>query len=239
MTWIIDIVLLVIIALCTWGGYKRGIVAGIAGLLAIVVALFGGSLLSATYAGEVVPALKPFVGGIIDTPATEAELLEKLGYGDSDKSLRDILAEDPSLSYDYAYCCMQFVGFSADRATELANRAAAAYERNRDDGMPTAVVDTLCDAITYVAGLVLAFAMILIILVSLANLGNLSFRLPNMENLDEIGGAVLGFVRGFIYCVLLCWALSFLGAILGQETVEGNSLVRFFLSFDFITSGLM
>ena len=59
MTLIINIVLLVIIALCTWGGFKRGLVGGIAGLLAIVIALFGGSLLSATYSGEVIPALKP------------------------------------------------------------------------------------------------------------------------------------------------------------------------------------
>ena len=239
MTWIIDIVLLVIIALCTWGGYKRGIVAGIAGLLAIVVALFGGSLLSATYAGEFVPALKPFIGGIIDTPATEKAMLEELGYGESDKSLRDILIEDPSLSYDYAYHCVQFIGFSADRATELADRAATAYEQAETKNMPETVVNTLCDAITYVVGLTLAFSMILIILVSLANLGNLSFRLPNMENLDEIGGAVLGLARGFIYCVLLCWMLSFLGAIIGRETVEGTSLARFFLSFDFITKGLM
>ena len=44
----IDIVLLIIIALCTWGGYKRGLVGGIAGILAIIIAIFGGSLLSNT-----------------------------------------------------------------------------------------------------------------------------------------------------------------------------------------------
>ena len=43
---IIDILLLVIIALCTWNGYKRGLVGGVAGILAIVIALFGSSLLS-------------------------------------------------------------------------------------------------------------------------------------------------------------------------------------------------
>ena len=80
MTLIINIVLLVIIALCTWGGFKRGLVGGIAGLLAIVIALFGGSLLSATYSGEVIPALKPFVGGIIDTPSTRDAILEDMGY---------------------------------------------------------------------------------------------------------------------------------------------------------------
>lgn len=239
MTLIIDILLLVIIALCTWGGYKRGLVGGIAGLLAIVIALFGGSLLSATYSGEVISALKPFVGGIIDTPATEDRILEQLGYGGSDRSLNDILEEDPSLGYDYAYGCMDYFGFSADRSTELANRTVALQEENAKMDMTDAVISVLCDTITYVGGLLIAFLMILIILVALANVGNLSFRLPNMENLDEIGGAVLGFIKGFLYCVLLCWVLSFFGAVIGRETMEASTLGRFFQSFDYFTRGLL
>lgn len=238
-TVIINIVLLAIIALCTWGGFKRGLVGGIAGLLAIVIALFGGSLLSATYSGEVIPALKPFVGGIIDTPSTRDKILDEMGYGDSDKSLNDILAEDPSLCYDYAYGCMSFLGFSKDRSTELANRALALAEEHPDMNMTEASVDVLCDTITYVVGLLLAFLMILIILIAIANVGNLSFRLPNMESLDEIGGAVLGFLRGFLYCVLLCWILSFFGLVIGRETLEETALARFFLSFDFVTRGLL
>ena len=46
MRLIIDIVLLVIVALCTWSGYKKGLIGGIAGILAVIIALFGGSLLS-------------------------------------------------------------------------------------------------------------------------------------------------------------------------------------------------
>lgn len=239
MSLIINIVLLVIIALCTWGGFKRGLVGGIAGLLAIVIALFGGSLLSATYSGEVIPALKPFVGGIIDTPSTRDKILDRMGYGGSDKSLNDILADDPSLCYDYAYGCMEFVGFSPDRCTELANSASAIKEENPQMSMTEAVVAVLCDTISYVVGLIIAFLMILIILVALANVGNLSFRLPNMESLDEIGGAVLGFIRGFLYCVVLCWVLSFFGIVIGRTTLEDTALARFFLSFDFVTRGLL
>ena len=57
MRLIIDIVLLVIVALCTWSGYKKGLIGGIAGILAVIIALFGGSLLSSAYAHEVIPAL--------------------------------------------------------------------------------------------------------------------------------------------------------------------------------------
>lgn len=238
MKTVIDIILLVIIALCTWGGFKRGLVGGIAGILAIVIALFGGSLLSSTFSGEVIPALKPFVNGVIDTPQTRDEILDRLGYGSSDKSLNDILAEDPSLRYDYAYECMDTMGFADKRAEELAGRAVTLATENNMT-MTDAVVSILCDTITYVGGLLLAFLMILILLVAVANVGNLSFRLPNMENLDEIGGALLGFARGFLYCVLLSWLLSFFGLIIGHDTIEKTTLARFFLSFDFITKGLL
>ena len=84
-----------------------------------------------------------------------------------------------------------------------------------------------------------SFLIILIFITALANLFNLSFRLPNLENVDEIGGAVLGFVKGIVYCVLLCWLLSFLGLVIGKKTLDGTTLARFFLTFRFITDGLM
>ena len=65
---IIDILLLIIIALCTWSGYKRGLVGGVASLLAIVIALLGGSIVAAAYSHEVVPAFEPFVDGYVDLP---------------------------------------------------------------------------------------------------------------------------------------------------------------------------
>ncbi|HIR86523.1 MAG TPA: CvpA family protein [Candidatus Limivicinus faecipullorum] len=235
---IIDILLLIIIALCTWNGYKRGLVGGVAGILAIIIALFGGSLLSSAYAHEVVPALEPFVDGYIDSQDTRDAVLEKLGYGESDLSLEDILAQDSSLRYDYAYECMRTLGFYEKRADDLASDAVALADAN-SISMTDAVVAVLCDTITYVGALVIAFLLILIFLVAIGNVGNLSFRLPNMEALDEVGGAVLGFGKAFIYCVLFCWLLSFLGMIIGQDTMEHTTLGRFFLMFDFLTNGLM
>ena len=235
---IIDILLLVIIALCTWNGYKRGVVGGVAGILAIIIALFGGSLLSSAYAHEVVPALEPFVDGYIDSQKTRDAVLERLGYGNSDLSLEDILAQDSSLRYDYAYECMSNVGFYEKRADVLADRAVAVAEADQCT-MTQAVVSVLCDTITYVGAMVIAFLLILIFLVAIGNVGNLSFRLPNMEALDEVGGAVLGFAKAFLYCVLLCWLLSFLGALIGRDTMEHTTLGRFFLIFDFLTNSLL
>lgn len=238
MRFLIDLGLLIVIILCTWGGYKKGLIGSIAGILAIVVALLGGSLLSSTYAHEVVPALEPFVNGYVDSQTNRQQALEKMGYGDSDMSLNDILASDPSLRYDYAYESIRSVGFYQDRAEELADKAVDYSEQTGVD-MTTSVVTVLCDTITYVGGLTLAFLMILILLIAIANVGNMSFRLPNMENLDEIGGTVLGFIKGFVYCVLFCWILSFFGILIGKDTLGQTTLARFFLAFKFMTGGLL
>lgn len=235
---VIDVILLIIIAMCTWRGYRKGLVGGIASILAIIIALFGGSLLSSAYAHEVVPALEPFVDGYIDSQNTRDEVLAEMGYGNSDLSLEDILNRDTSLRYDYAYECMVRMGFYHGRAQELANTAVR-YALANNVTMTDAVVSVLCDTITYVGGLLLAFLMILIFIVAIANIGNLSFRLPNMETLDELGGAGLGFVQGFLFCVLLCWVLSFLGIVLGKNTMAETTLGRFFLAFEFITDGLL
>ena len=235
---IIDIVLLVIVALCTWSGYKRGLIGGIAGILAIVIALFGGSLVSSAYAHEVVPALEPFVDGFITSQPNRDAIMEQMGYGSSDYSVEDIMAQDPSLRYDYAYECMRSVGFYQSRSEDLAERAVA-YSETSGVSMNEAVVAILCDTITYVGGLTIAFLLILILLVAIGNIGNLSFRLPNLELLDEIGGAVLGFVKGFLYCVLLCWLLSFFGIVIGKDTMADTTLARFFLAFRFLTDGLL
>lgn len=235
---VVDIILLIIIALCTWNGYKRGLVGGIAGILAIVVALFGGSLLSSAYSHEVVPALEPFVDGYIDSQDNRSAVLESMGYGDSDYSMEDILAQDSSLKYDYAYECLLNVGVYSRTAEKLAVKAVDLTENGQMD-MTAAVVSVVCDTVTYVGGAALGFLLILIFLTAIANVGNLSLRLPNMENLDEIGGAVVGFIKGFIYCILLCWLLSFTGVIIGKTTLAETTLARFFLAFDFLTNALM
>jgi len=235
---IIDILLLIIIALCTWSGYKRGLIGGVASLLAIIVALLGGSIVSAAYSHEVVPAFEPFVDGYVDSGKMRDQVLERMGYGGSELSLEDILAGDSSLRYDYAYEVLSEVGMYQQRAAEMASEAVALSDAS-SMSMTDSVVSVLCDTVTYLGAMCIGFLLILILLVAIANMFNLSLRLPNMENVDEIGGAVLGFAEGFVYCVLLCWVLSYLGLIIGRETMDGTTLGRFFLLFDFITAGLM
>ena len=236
---VLDIILLLIVALCIWDGYKRGLIGGVLGILILVVALFAGDYLADSYAPEAIPVLEPFIDGFIDSQNTRDKILAEMGYGGTDLSLENVLESDSSLRYDYAFLCLEECGFHEQRAEDLA-AVAVHYSDQNDCSMTQAVIDTLCDALTHVAGLTLCFLLILILLVALSNLGGFVFRLPeNLELLDELGGAILGFVKGFLYCTLLCWLLSFLGLVIGRETLDGTLLGRFFLSFRFLTAGLL
>lgn len=238
MKLIIDIILVMIVVLCAWSGYRKGVMAGVAGILAVIIALLGGMMLSEAFSAEIIPALEPFVNGFIDSTDSRDKVIDSMGFGNSDKSLTDLLAEDSSLRYDYAYECMKFIGIYDDRAETLAEKTVIrATEENI--GMTDAVVDIICETTTYVATLSIGFLMILILMVAIANVFNISMRLPNMENFDELGGLAIGFAKGFLYCILLCWLLSFLGLIIGKNTIEGTTMAQFFLTFDFVTKGLI
>ena len=64
---VIDLVLLAIIIISIWSGYKKGLIMGIAALCAAIISLYGASLVSEAYSYEVVPVLRPFVSGYIQT----------------------------------------------------------------------------------------------------------------------------------------------------------------------------
>ena len=64
---IIDLVLLGILIVCVWSGYKKGIIMGVGGILCIIVAIYGANLLSNSFSFDVVPALKPFANGYTET----------------------------------------------------------------------------------------------------------------------------------------------------------------------------
>ena len=235
---ILNVTLMVILALCIWGGFKRGLIGGIASFLAVLIALVAANSLTLRYGGEVVPALSPFVGGYIDSETNTDEILATLGYGETDLSLEDILEQDTSLRYDYAYECFRSVGFCRAMAEELANGAVSTANRTGAT-ITAAVVSIASKTFAFVGCITIAFIMILILINAVMDLINLDFHLPNVDMIDEVAGAGMGFVRGFLYCVLFCWVLGFLGLLIGKDTCDTTPLISFFQAFRFITSALI
>jgi uncharacterized membrane protein required for colicin V production len=68
---IVDIGIIFIAALCTWRGYKDGLIRGAFGFVALIVSLFVANIVAAAYAEEFTSMLRPFVSGIIESTFAE------------------------------------------------------------------------------------------------------------------------------------------------------------------------
>ena len=229
----IDIALLLILCYCTWVGSKKGIIGGAAGLLAIVVSLYAGSLLSSAFSGEILPAFEPFTSGIIESKEDAA--IARMEYGSV--SLEDIVRENPDEGLRYSQNVYEELGIHPKRADDMAKQAA---ELSETGGMTIskAVERVFCVDMIYVAGTILSGALVLILLTVIGSLINLRFHIPSLPGLDYYGGVAMGFLRGMAYCILLCWLMSFMGMLLG-DVLSQSLLTKFFLLFDFLTGAIL
>ena len=232
---IIDLVLLGILIICVWSGYKKGLIMGVGGIVCIIVAIYGANLLANTFSYDIVPAMRPFASGYTEgmLMGKDSKVMKAMGWEDYSYSVDDLLERYPERREEFCAECYKTLGIDPSAADTMAKRAVDYWEEN-GGGSINAVVHTLCATISYVGCFVLAFLLIIIILTVLGNLPNLSFKLPRFDVVNDILGALLGLITGVMFCVLLVWALKFMGLIIGKDTLASTRLGGWFLGKDFL-----
>lgn len=234
MKTVIDLILLAILLHGAWSGYKKGLIMGIGGILCIIISIYGANLLANTFSHDVVPALKPFAGGFVEgRVGAEGGVLETMGWDELDYSLEDLLAMHPEKEADFAAACYENIGIESRAARTMALEALEYAESNDMDTLE-GVIYQLCQRMSYVACFILAFLMIIIVLTVLGNLPNLSYKIPHLDIVNDIAGTLLGLVSAGMLCVVLVWALKFLGIIIGSDAVGESILGGWFSEKDFL-----
>ncbi|MCD8255376.1 MAG: CvpA family protein [Oscillospiraceae bacterium] len=231
---LINIVLIGILIICVWSGYKKGIVMGVGGLIVIVVALWAANLVAATYSDEVLSVMRPFASGFVDAQLTGDDgVMERMGWGETDYSAADMLVVYPERIQEFCSECYQSIGIYSTAADEIAEDAVALYISGYGEVIDC-VSEALCENASYVAFFILAFLLILIILTVIGNLPNLSYKIPNLDIANNIGGALLGLATGMCFCIILVWFLKFAGIIIGEDTLSSAGLASLMLKLDFV-----
>lgn len=239
MKLILNLTFLFILLLCAWAGYKKGLILGVGSLLAIVISLYGANLLSHTYSYEVVDALRPFASGYVETTINRKVRTEFgiEGAKTASLSVDDYLASHPDDALPFAESTFRHLGVYPKTASQLGQEALD-HAQLQETGLVDAIVEVLCLRLTYVLGFFIAFLLILIIFTVLGNLTNLSFKIPNMDNLNDYGGLATGLLQGIFFCCILAWLLRFTGLLIPQSTLEHSFLVSGFMKLGILSAVL-
>ena len=224
----LSLIFLAILIFCAWTGYKKGFIMGVGSLLAFVISVYGANLLANTYSGEVIDALRPFASGYVDVNVIDNQVRPAMNIDSTNLSVADYFARNPSKEKEFATLVYRGMGIFDATSEQLAEEAMA-YARTNGVDVTDAVVEVLCQRISYVGAFLLAFIMILILLTVIGNIPNLSFKIPNLDLFNDLGGMVMGFLQGICLCLVFGWALKFVGRAIPQETLSDTFLVSWFM----------
>ncbi len=238
---VISIVLVAIVIICAWQGFKKGIIMGIISILVIILSLYGAQLLSDTFSYEVIPVLKPFVSGFMEKRVEETAF-EAFGYEADingeyhvDRSLADMVAEQPEARFEISSRVYRGLGIYRAIADVMAQKTVTYAEQN-NASLTSSVVTILCQSVTWYGGFLLAFILLFAALTVVVNILNLSFRIPYIGIINDLGGLCIGIFTGVVICAIIVWALQFTGLILPEETLRDTSVVGWFLERDMLAT---
>lgn len=242
LTTIINLILIAILVVCAWQGFKKGIIMGIIEILVIILSLYGAQLLSDTFSYEIIPVLKPFVGGVMDTRIDETAY-EVLGYEPDEngsyayivESLTDLITDMPESRQEICRWAYRDLGIYDTMADDMAQRTVEYMDQN-DVSLNTAITTVLCQSVSWYGGFMIAFIILFTVMIVIVNLPNLSFRIPYVGILNDLGGLAIGVYTGFLFCSLLVWVLQFTGLVLPQESVQQAGVAAWFLEKDFLST---
>ena len=232
---IIDLVLLGILIVCAWSGYKKGIIMGVGGILCIIVAVYGANLLANSFSFDVVPALKPFANGYTETMmnGSDSVVMKRMGWDGSTYNVDDLVEMHPERKLEFCSTCYQVLGFHESTSDRMAEKAVT-YAKESGVSIRAAVGQILCETVSFAACFLIAFLLIVIILTVIGNLPNLSYKLPRLDILNDILGTLLGIVTGLMFCAILVWALKFMGKLIGNDTLSATRIGGWLLQKDFL-----
>ncbi len=232
---IINILLVAILIICAWQGYKKGIILGIIDVLVIILSLYGAQLLSDTFSYEVIPVLKPFVSGYMEAKVEENTYLA-FGYEadpltgrfDTPYSATDLLVSQPEMRQTVIANTYKGLGFY-DAMTETLTDRTMEYAQDNNASIASSVVTISCQTVTWYGGFLLAFIILFAVLSVIVNLPNLSFKIPYVGIVNDIGGVLIGLFVGALFCSVVVWVFQFAGLVLPEQTLRATGLAAFFL----------
>ncbi len=233
-TVVFDLVLIGIVVLCCWHGFKTGLINGILGILAVIISIYAAGLVSEVYSPEFTGALEPFATGVVDSTLTsiltwdgeKSDAADPEGDGDDKKAKAPPVILTPEQKEDvYTVCHATLTGLGiADAPAKDLAEQVAKEETVVGQEMSVTLTSVLCRRGAYVAGFALVFMLVAIAFCAVANIIDIKFGIPGLENVNHVLGALLGAAMGIMIIITLTSFCRYLGLFIPEKVMTGSRL---------------
>lgn len=213
---IIDaIVVLILLAFCIWGA-KRGLFRSLAGLVIVVVALVGASMLSYTFSTPLTKAVTPLIRDRI------VEYVENAVEEQAEEHADELPAEVHDL--------LERLGLDEEVREDLREKAEETVTTTGTDAL-NAVVESVVYGFVHTTLFVLFFLALTLLLNTILKAMDLVFRLPGLHFLNTAGGALFGVVEGALLLFFAVWVLRRMGVSFETELFAGSRILHIFTTY--------
>lgn len=211
MTFLYDIIIVLILAFFAWRGAKKGLILSLCALVGIFVAFFGARFVSRQFYTPVADILEPPIyQSILGMEKSDAKTaaINSVDTYSIDELLETI--KDSEL-YDGL---MDFLEDAVDSEAVTGSGNAAAK----------AISGYLSEVIAKAGLFAITFLLIVFVWFLLSHLLDLTFKLPGLAAINLVGGLVLGVVKAVLLIVVLVWIAQICGLIPTPPTTPVVSL---------------
>ena len=247
----IDVILLAIVAYCGWRGYRNGIIRGICGILAIVIALYGANLIATVYSSEFTGMLNPFMSGIVDSAVSavinggeEEDPPRRLPLDEEEeeetkekRSVMILTDKEKDDVYSVCFASLRYLGLSEDAAEKLASDTADETSQVGQQ-MNVDLTGKICEQMAFVITFLICFILIAILFAVVGNIIDLTFAIPGIEKVEPYIGILIGLARGVFIILIIAVFFRYAGLAFHEGTLEKTKLLWKLMGSDLITGKL-
>lgn len=222
ITYIVDIVIVLVLAFFAWRGARKGLILTLFSLLAIFVAFYGAKAMATNFSKPVANIIRPSIQLTIDgvltgetpeaEPAPSPGVSEALGAQESS----DLSDELPAHSSDFTLQQILDLLDESGRFSGLRDYLEEAIEEKTLEITTTAAAAIsayLAQLIATVLLFGLSFVAILLIWFLVSRALDLAFKLPILSAINALGGLLFGLIKGVLVILVLVWLARLAGLI--------------------------